>query len=447
MKKNLFRNAICFSVPLFFAACSDETTDDNGLDNQPQNNVDYCNSITENWKVFPRVSAPIPLELTANEQSAVNQSNAFANKLLCKLLKNDTNVVISPVSMQICLGMVLNGLSNANMESSKQVLGLGNLSLNELNSLNKKISASLNSNLDPSSYFETQNSIWSNFVPLKQSYVNTISDYYKASISNVDFNADNTEDIINAWGSEATKGMIPRMVEKADIVGHDILLANACYFKADWKRKFQSAMPSVFYDENYSEISSNAYAMVIEETDDIAYEINDSYEAVRLPYGNGAFYMDVVMPLKKTCAELVGNFDWSALKPSKDLDSTEFMGYKIPIRMNLYMPKFEANNKHNLKKTLNEMGMSGLYTPLEQMNGSLKIDKIVQLSKIEVDEDGTKAAAITEAFGIKIGESAPTFSINFNRPFFYAIREAKTGLILFMGSVVKPDIYDGKYGE
>ncbi len=434
-------------MPFLFSECDDKDSalDNNSQDAPSKSDVKFCDSIGENWKVSQRAFDAIPLVLSSKEQEAVNRSNAFANKLLSKLLESDSNVVVSPVSLQIALGMVMNGLSAKNMEQTKQAIGLGDLSLHELNSFYSKLSTSLNSNLDSTSCFETQNSIWSNFSPLMQSYVNTVSDSYQASIANLDFRSDNAPEIINAWAKEATRGLIEKLVTKEDLYDQDILLANACYFKADWKRRFMGSSPSEFFDENGNLVASKASLMTIEETLDIAYECTNSYQAVRLPYGNGSFYMDVILPNNTTCAELVENFDWNALNLSKDFGTTEFMGYTVPVRFNLYMPKFVASNKFELTGVLKELGLTKVFsTSLEEMNGSIFLDKCFQVSKIEVDEEGTKAAAITEFFGIKIGESAPSVSMVCNRPFFYAIREAKTGLILFMGKVSKPELMGEK---
>lgn len=425
------------ATPLFFAACSDDEPENNGdaqkvtPKDEPQG---YCDTL-RGWKVNTRSLTAVPLELTNKEQMAIDKSNQFANKLLAKLIKKDTNIVVSPISLQILFGMIMNGQDANAMNEAKNVLGLGDLSLEDINTLFNKVSTSLNSNLDTTSYFETQNAIWSDNLLFKKKYVQTVEDKYSATIANLDFHAPGSADTINAWCEAATKGMINRLITPEELNDLSGVMANACYFKANWQGEFTGMYNGRFYDAQGNVVKDNAYMMSNSNFAKL-YEETDSYELVRLPYGNGSFYMDVVLPKNANDNQFLQTFDWSKVNPTTFNKSI----HGIPLSLNLSMPRFKANNHHGLIEIMEELGMKRIQEPLTEMNEKLFITALGQLAKIEVDEKGTKAAAVSYALLLTTGEHYD-YDLYFNRPFYYAIREAKTGLILFVGNVVVPDDY------
>ncbi len=439
MKKSLIWGSLCIAAPLLFAACDevDENNDDPKKETPNDGPEEFCDTL-RGWTINQRQQNAVPLVLTANEQDAINKSNAFANQLINKLIKKDTNIVVSPISLEILFGMIMNGQDEAALNETKNVLGLSGLSLADINILMNKISTSLNSNLDPTSYFETQNAIWSNNLLFKKNFVATVQDKYSATIANLDFNAEGASDTINNWCKEATRGMINKLITDNALKEIDAVMANACYFKAEWESEFHSMDKYTFYDTNGNIIKDNAYMMRNVYSGNLKYEETDSYELARLPYGNGSFYMDVVLPkIGKDNEQFIQNFNWNKVNPQvfKRLND-----YGWGISFVFTMPRFKANNHHSLLETMKKLGMSNIQAPLSKMNEALYISSLGQLANIEVDEQGTKATAISYAFEETTGEHIE-YRMNVDRPFYYAIREANTGLILFAGYVVVPDDY------
>ncbi|MBQ0155712.1 MAG: hypothetical protein KBT22_03940 [Bacteroidales bacterium] len=445
MKKNLIWGSLCLAAPLFFAACDEVEEGNNDPQKEtPSNEPEgFCDTL-KGWNIKQRQQIAVPLVLTGKEQEAINKSNAFANQLISKLIKKDTNIVVSPISLEILFGMIMNGQNETALNETKDVLGLGDLSLADINILMNKISTSLNSNLDSTSYFETQNAIWSNNILFKKKFVETVQNNYSASIANLDFNQEGASDTINNWCKEATRGMINHLVSKEELKELAAVMANACYFKAEWGGRFIGMTKDNFYDRNGNLVKDNAYMMCDAPTHLIKYEETDSYELARIPYGNGSFYMDVVLP-KMDDEQFILNFDWTKVNPQKFKRMND---YGWPVSFELYMPRFKADNHHSLLKMMEDLGMKNIKATLSGMNDALYISKLGQLANIAVDEEGTKASAVSYALLETVGEHI-THTMYINRPFYYAIREAKTGLILFAGYVVVPDDYvepvEGKY--
>lgn len=445
MKKNLIWGSLCLVAPLFFAACDevDESNNDSQKETPNDGPEEFCDTL-KGWNIKQRQQIAVPLVLTGNEQDAINKSNEFSNKLLSKLIKKDTNVVVSPISLEILFGMIMNGQNETALNETKDVLGLGDLSLADINILMNKISTSLNSNLDSTSYFETQNAIWSNNILFKKKFVETVQNNYSASIANLDFNQEGASDTINNWCKEATRGMINHLVSKEELKELAAVMANACYFKAEWEGRFLGMTKDNFYDRNGNVVKDDAYVMC-NPTANIKYEETDSYELARLPYGNGSFYMDVILPKNgKDNDQFLLNFDWSKVNP-QEFKRVE-NGWDVSLVFTL--PRFKADNHHSLLKMMEDLGMKNIKATLSGMNEALYISSLGQLANIEVDEEGTKASAVSYALLETVGEHI-THTMYINRPFYYAIREANTGLILFTGYVVVPDDYvepvEGKY--
>lgn len=435
MRNILFWGALL--APLSFYSCTDD--DNNGNDNILVEDIDgeLSNEFYENlsWKVKARNISAVPLNLSGKEMKAVANNNLFANKVLAQLRSNDENTMFSPISLEIALAMLDNGLYSPVQKEVKTALGMQDFSMEEINAFYTKIAESLNSTTDTTSIFESQNSFWAQYgLKLRKNFVDVITDQYKASVANLDFTNPNANDTIDAWANEATHGLIPKL--NLELKNTKAILANSCYFKADWAEKMLVDYPITFTDGNGNTIKE-AHGISYGSERTMTYAENGSYQAVRLPYGNGTFCMDIVLPANGTStADLLTKLDWNNL------------GLKDNTLVEFSMVKFKAENIHKMLNKLKDVGMPSLKrAALDKISDDLILSDIQQNTFIEVDREGTKAAAVTTAlakdgFNERLEEPK---KFNVDRPFLFAIREQNTGVILFMGEVVKPEIFTSPF--
>lgn len=431
----MFFGALSLFVPVILTACSDDDSKDENLV-KGDTNSEVCDNLP-NWSVKSRNSSAVPLNLTSKESDAIAGNNQFSTNLLAKIRQANENTLISPFSLQVALSMINNGANEQTQNVVNNALGLKGLTMEEINTMNGKISASLNSELDSTSFFETQNAVWvQEGKNVKKNYYDVIKNSYQASISNLDFSSPSASATIDRWANEATRGLIPSLGLKFS-ENTFAVISNASYFKASWSSSFTSQFPSLFTKGNGS---VEDLALYMHMTNSLPYVETDNYQAVRLPYGNKTFCMDVILPSENSSTtDLLRTIKW---------DDINFQTTKLDV----FLPVFKSKNKFLMKEVLSEMGFESLFsTLLTNIASDVLLDQIQQDTYIEIDMEGTKAAAVTtgllsERFiSPDPSEVIPSFFAN--RPFIYAIRDAKTGLILFMGEVVNPEIFNAQSAQ
>ena len=257
---------------------------------------------------------------------------------------------------------------------------------------------------------------------LKEPFVQKANDYYDAQPEARDFYDGLTRDVINQWGSDHTQGMIKEVLTKDEFDKDAVsYLLNALYFKGAWANKFN---PDYTRDEPFD---GSETVPMMHITDEFQYTDNDLYQAVKLPYGNGAYLMTVILPREgKTISDVLKQMDgknWQFKGGGSDVD--------------LKLPRFETNTNLDLKPIMMALGMPTAFNPgladfSEFCNVPTYIGLMKQVARIIVNEEGTEAAAITI-----IGEATagmPHYSRFYaTRPFLYLISEQSSGCIFFIG--------------
>ena len=426
MKNMLFLGALSFLAPVFLTSCSDDDTMDNDLGNE-SSSTEFCENLS-GWTVTPRNSSSIPLNLTTKELEVVGANTQLSTKLLAKVRTSNENTMVAPYSLQLALAMINNGTSPDVQKEVNDFIGLQGMDMQEINNTYSKISASLNSELDIAACFETQNSMWiQKDEKIRLDFYNVIKDSYKASVADLDFTKPEASQTIDDWANMATRGLIPSLNLKLNN-NTKVVIANACYFKAKWTKNFKDSLLGTFTQAD----GTIANVSFFHNGGTYSYAETDSYQALRLPYGNQTFCMDVILPTK--------NLSTENLMPSIDWNNINFTPEKVRVNM----PKFTAKNRFDLRQTLIDMGLNSLFEKyLVRMGKDLILSELQQDTYVKVDQDGTEAAGITigihdtviispDPSGHKIFDA--------DHPFLFAIREAKTGLILFMGEVVKAEL-------
>ncbi|WP_449440420.1 serpin family protein [Pedobacter steynii] len=378
------------------------------------------------------------LILTAREQQKVEADNAFTFKLFKETLSSPIagkNLMLSPLSVSIALGMTSNGSNGSTLEAIRNTMEFKDFTEAEVNSYYHKIVTEL-PQLDPKATLEIANSIWytNNFTALP-AFLKVNTDNYNAEVAGLDFSSPTAKDKINNWVNNRTHGKIPSIIDhiSSDIV---MFLINAVYFKSDWKYKFDKSKTAKSDFNLDANNKVQADFMVAKAS--VNYRSLQEASIYELPYGNEKYSMVIVLPGSATAN--INEFAGS-ITPAK---WKGWMTGLIKTGMEIKMPKFKFSYEIKLNDQLEHLGMAiafgkNGFADFTRINaaGNLQIDEVKHKTFIEVNESGTEAAAVTSV-GIELTSVQQPSAVLINRPFVYAIREMKTGLILFTGILNNP---------
>jgi serine protease inhibitor len=374
------------------------------------------------------------LVLNSLEQQQALTDNSFSLKLLKQVATASTtnkNLMLSPLSISMAIAMTSNGSNGATLEGIRNTLGFNGFTEEQINSYYQHLITDL-PGLDPKATIKIANSIWySNNFEVAPPFLQTNTNYYKAAVEALNFNDPASLTKINNWVNSQTNGKIPTIIE--EIPANAIMyLINAVYFKSIWQYPFDKSKTakSAFYISPTNTVqadfmNANTTFKMGNKADASVYE---------LPYGNGKYSMVMVLPgADKTVNDLINS-----------LDNARWNGWLSnlnTVTRDIKMPKFKFSYDITLNETLKSLGMATAFdenlADFTRINskGGLYISKVKHKSFIEVNEEGTEAAAATS---VEISFTSAPQSIIINRPFLFAIREFKSGLILFSGVVNNP---------
>ncbi|WP_037289462.1 serpin family protein [Saccharibacillus sacchari] len=349
------------------------------------------------------------------------------------------NRMISPASIGFALSMLREGALDETAVEMDGVLGSVLDENASLGSLQQNLRERLSS-ADPSVQLEIANALWSQVGhPVSETYQEALRVHYGAESREINFREPAAADIINRWVSDSTHGKIDQLVDGGTLSGLSSYLANAVYFKGMWSEPFN---PSQTTDRPFfsseSEGGKSVDVPTMKQSGRYAYLDAEGFRAVRLPYGEArAFDMLLALP---DSGRTLQDFHAEQLPRW-----TEWNERFASARGTVELPKFKLETSLRLNEALMGLGIQKAFDPLEfdfggmgQGNGQ-PIGAIAHKTFIEVDEEGTEAAAVT---GIaRAGAAFPPeepFELKLNRPFFFAITDRTTGLIVFMGEVGNP---------
>lgn len=378
------------------------------------------------------------IKLSPEEISVVAASNQFGLDMMRDLLTNadeHENLLISPLSISYALCMTYNGAEGETKSEMAQCLNLDGMPLPEVNESYRNLTRALQ-NADDQVTMEIANSIWyRNTFSVEDAFIQVNREYYDAGVSPLDFsNTEAAKETMNNWVANKTHDKIEKIVDY--INPQDVMfLINAVYFNGQWKYQFDEALTSdkPFYTRD--EETLMAPFMQLEE--DFLFLENDICSGVELPYGRGNFTMVLLLPDEGYFPEDIVN---SFTAESWDNMISEGTSKEILVAL----PKFKFSYKKRLNQTLQNLGMEkafdGNAANFEKINrnGGLFISRVKHKSFIDVNEEGTEAAAVTS---VGVSFTSMPDQISFNRPFVFAIREQSTNTILFSGIVERPE-YD-----
>lgn len=378
-----------------------------------------------------------PIELTRAEYCACNQTKSFAYDFIrqTNTEAKGENYFVSPLSAEIALAMLCNGTAGETEQEIRQVLGFEDFTIDDLNSYNRKMLQTLPT-IDSRTTVAFANGLWAkNTLKLQPSYQSLISEQYDASCFAFD-NLDKAKKEINSWCDKHTDHMIKEIMGDND--SFVFALVNALYFKGEWSRNFKPEETQKKTFHNLNGTTSEVPMMhKTTETHLFHYGYNDYCHALFMPFGNYAYYFTVVLPADgctlDDCAARLNDQEVGALFMQNHGECTL-----------VEMPRFTLDYKYSLNDILQRMGIQKLFSTEQDLSGMLaNADPLTieakQKARIEVDEKGAKAAAVTSVSGdlMAAGPSLNSWEFIVDEPFLFLIREGSTGSVLFSGRINK----------
>ena len=432
MKTNLLSVLVLMATSSLMLSCSSSS--------------DAMGDDDESKEVVHTVSDPEPIQLTAEQQTFANDNNKFTLNFL--KMANDADqsgksFIYSPLSITYVLGMVNDAAVGKTEQELEQTLGFHEGGIKAVNDYCKKLIEGL-PKVDTNVTLNIANAIFLNKnYTLKQPFEQDMQTCYDAKAEALDFSAPSTLSHINGWCNDKTKGMIPSILDKVDANMVSYLL-NAIYFKADWASKFDQRNTR---EETFTTKSGNTRLPLMHQNVLINYLKNDTFSAVEMAYGNGMWKMTVMLPEEgKTTDDIINRLSEYGFLEGHSFCGTTGDNYKA-YEVDLKLPRFETssdtdNLNGGLKGVMQKLGINlafdSNFAEIPNMceDHNLYIAMMRQKAKIKVNEKGSEAAAVTVA-GTYVTSAAPVeypkATFHANRPFVYVIREASSGVILFVG--------------
>jgi len=375
------------------------------------------------------------------DPTVVSANTKFAFNLFGELVAEelDRNIFISPLSISLALAMTYNGAEGTTKDAMAETLNFGNMSLDEINDQYSNLIESLE-NADQAVKLLFGNSVWmkKEFEPLvKASFTDRITTWYNGETFTRDFRNPQTLSEINGWVYERTQGTIKKIIQEIDpeLV---MLLINAIYFKGEWIVEFDEAATQK--QDFFLPEGTTMQVDMMSTSGNFSYYSGENCQVARLPYGRDKIAMYVFLPNEGISLD-------SFMANLNQTTHDEYIS-KLRPRGNLIikLPKFKVEyGVKRLNNVLKKLGMQIAFNPYEaDFSGiastapeNLYISYVDHKAIVEVNEKGTEAAAVTNV-GIGITSIPPSILFVVNRPFFFEIRDDRSGSILFMGRILSP---------
>jgi len=363
-------------------------------------------------------------------------SNDFGFRLLAQLAEQDAgkNLFVSPSSVAMALAMTYNGAKGTTKQAMAETLGLAGMSRQEVNEAHAALRESLE-DPDPDVQLAVANSLWGRKdLAFQPDFIQRNTDCYGAEIASVDFLAPGTLDTINGWVKEKTHDKIDDLVKQPDLnVDTVLILINAIYFKGIWTVPFDEAGTE---EGTFTLLDGTEQRRpMMSQSGHYNYYEDETVQAVSLPYGNGRISMYIFLPREQ---ERFVEFQ-KALSAG---DWKRWMVLFHDAEGEITLPRFKVEYEGELSQPLTGLGMGVAFGDQADFSGMgadpLQISRVRHKTFVEVNEEGTEAAAATAVVMRAMSLAPPPFKMVVDRPFFCAIRDNQTGAILFMGFIVEP---------
>jgi len=366
--------------------------------------------------------------------SVVEANNKFAFELYSQLNKDGENVFFSPYSISTALAMTYEGARGKTAEEMQSVLHFPKDDVSRrssfariYNELNKK---------DKEYKLSTANALWGQKdFSFEKDFIDAVQNYYGGKLQNLDFktDAENSRQTINKWVEGQTNDRIKDLIPQRILNPLTrLVLTNAIYFKGAWVMQFEKKDTK---DEDFRTNGKTIKVPMMSLAGEKArfnYSENDEIQIIELPYKGGEISMIIILPKNDLNSLALNN---QKLNEYKSLFREQ--------RVNVFLPKFKFETKSMLKPILTDMGMPTAFSDYADFTGMtleepLWIDEVIHQAFVEVNEEGTEAAAATAVVMQTSAMPQPIPVFRADHPFIFIIQERATGNILFLGRVANP---------
>jgi len=395
----------------------------------------HPSSVLKSDTLTPSISSDVT-SVTVNA-SLAQANNDFGWRVFYELaIEDDTNVFISPVSLELALLMTYNGASGETATEMAKALGVSKLKLDKINKGSKDLIALLEKE-DEGVLITLANSLWgADDIEYKQTFEDVMNEYFSAEVKTVDFTDPATLDLVNTWISDNTNEKIQDMLSDLDPASV-LLLINAIYFNGTWETEFD---PELTDEETFIKAggSTTTVDMMKHEKSEFNYYEDDDLQLVELPYTDGNTVMYVALPTSDTTVDaLISDLGKDSWKEKVDQMETK--------EGSVALPKFKVEyGTKEMNESLQVLGMKKAFTSqadftnIAKGSGDWFISRVLHKAFVEVNEEGTEAAAATVVEMTKAVEEPDIFEFIADQPFVFLICDKESGAIMFMGVLRDP---------
>ncbi|CAJ1065734.1 neuroserpin isoform X1 [Xyrichtys novacula] len=357
------------------------------------------------------------------------------------------NIIFSPLSVAVALGMVELGAKGESLEEIRQAVGFSHLLPGTEFSLLQNLTTALSDD-DAHYVIRFANSLFlQEGVTFNPEFLHLMKKYFRADVETVDFNESAAvAEHINSWVENHTESKIRELLSAEDFSSVTRLtLVNAVYFRGSWKNQFrpENTRTFSFSKDDGSEVQT---LMMYQQGDFYYGEFSDGtqeaggvYQVLEMPYEGEDMSMMIVLPRQEV--------PLASLEPIIKAPLLEEWANNVKRqKVEVYLPRFKVEQKIDLRSTLQELGIKNIFTNNADLSAmtdgkDLYIGKAVQKAYLEVTEEGAEGAAGSGM--IALTRTLVLYpQVMADHPFFFVIRNRRTGSILFMGRVITPEVID-----
>ncbi|HSV86866.1 MAG TPA: serpin family protein [Levilinea sp.] len=387
-----------------------------------------------------RPRSPAPESALGDLPVLVNGNSAFAFDLYQALRTQPGNLFYSPYSISLALAMTYAGARGETEVEMAEVLHF-NLPHSQLHPAFNKLDETLNQDVEGVEQpfqLNIANSIWGQRdFDFEADFLDVLAENYGAGLRLVDFihAAEAARQQINTWVEDETQDKIKDLIPEDALDSMTrLVLANAIYFKAAWQNQFEAAItqeaPFILLDGSQVDVPT------MRQTESMNYASGEGWQAVELVYEGGRQSMVILLPAKGEFEEFEAGLD--AARVEEILKAMAFTSVELSL------PRFSFESDIQLDGLLAAMGMPQAFAADQadfsgmRATRDLYISAILHKAFVDVNEEGTEAAAATAVIVSVTSLPVDIVQMQIDRPFIFMIRDTETNSILFAGRVINP---------
>ncbi|MBW3595725.1 MAG: serpin family protein [Planctomycetes bacterium] len=379
------------------------------------------------------------VKITDDVRAVAKSNNQFAFDLYGRLHEQRGNLFFSPASISTALAMTYAGAEGQTEKQLAQVLHF-RIPEEQLHAGFGTMTEVLNSD-QPGYRLNMANRLWAQeSYPFRPEFLAVTRKQYGSELAQVDFaqKAEQARQIINAWIEEQTNGKIEDLIPPSVLDAMTrLVLTNAIYFKGAWEEEFskEATEDAPFHLSHDRQIETPT----MRQKEDFRYAADDDLQILELPYAGRDLSMLVLLPKE------IGRLG----ELERRLTAENFQKWTSGLRkreVQVYLPKFKLTSQFAMSNVLRGMGMELAFSDQADFTGmstaeELMISEVVHKAFVDVNEEGTEAAAAT---GVVVAATAAPVQqepvvFRADHPFVFLIRDNRTGAILFLGRVANPN--------